>query len=276
MGKLSAQEVAELAQRAKAIRRHIVSMVTEAQSGHPGGSLSAADILTLLYFKVMNIDAAKADDAERDRFVLSKGHAAPVLYATLAEKGFFPVAELPSLRRINSRLQGHPSRKDLPGVEMSTGSLGQGLSAANGMALAARLDNSSRRVYALLGDGELEEGMVWEAAMFAAHYKLDNLIAFVDFNGLQIDGPVAEVLSPLPIDKKFEAFGWNVIIADGHDLQDLYRAVAEAKTAQGKPSVIIARTVKGKGVSKMENVVDWHGKAPSVEECCTFLSELQD
>ena len=273
---LSAQEVAELAQRAKAIRRHIVSMVTEAQSGHPGGSLSAAEILTLLYFKVMNIDAAKADDAERDRFVLSKGHAAPVLYATLAEKGFFPVAELPSLRRINSRLQGHPSRKDLPGVEMSTGSLGQGLSAANGMALAARLDNSSRRVYALLGDGELEEGMVWEAAMFAAHYKLDNLIAFVDFNGLQIDGPVAEVLSPLPIDKKFEAFGWNVIIADGHDLQDLYRAVAEAKTVQGKPSVIIARTVKGKGVSKMENAVDWHGKAPSVEECRTFLSELDD
>ena len=256
---LSAQEVAELAQRAKAIRRHIVSMVTEAQSGHPGGSLSAADILTLLYFKVMNIDAAKADDAERDRFVLSKGHAAPVLYATLAEKGFFPVDELLSLRRINSRLQGHPSRKDLPG-----------------MALAARLDGSARRIYALLGDGELEEGMVWEAAMFAAHYKLDNLIAFVDFNGLQIDGLVAEVLSPLPIDKKFEAFGWNVIIADGHDLQDLYRAVAEAKTAQGKPSVIIARTVKGKGVSKMENVVDWHGKAPSVEECCTFLSELQD
>ena len=265
-----------MAKRAKAIRRHIVSMVTEAQSGHPGGSLSAADILTLLYFKVMNIDAAKADDAERDRFVLSKGHAAPVLYATLAEKGFFPVDELLSLRRINSRLQGHPSRKDLPGIEMSTGSLGQGLSAANGMALAARLDGSARRIYALLGDGELEEGMVWEAAMFAAHYKLDNLIAFVDFNGLQIDGPVAEVLSPLPIDKKFEAFGWNVIIADGHDLQDLYRAVAEAKTAQGKPSVIIARTVKGKGVSKMENVVDWHGKAPSVEECCTFLSELQD
>ena len=264
MGKLSAQEVADLAKRAKAIRRHIVSMVTEAQSGHPGGSLSAADILTLLYFKVMNIDAAKADDAERDRFVLSKGHAAPVLYATLAEKGFFPVDELLSLRRINSRLQGHPSRKDLPGIEMSTGSLGQGLSAANGMALAARLDGSARRIYALLGDGELEEGMVWEAAMFAAHYKLDNLIAFVDFNGLQIDGPVAEVLSPLPIDKKFEAFGWNVIIADGHDLQDLYRAVAEAKTAQGKPSVIIARTVKGKGVSKMENVVDWHGKAPSI------------
>ena len=188
---LSAQEVADLAKRAKAIRRHIVSMVTEAQSGHPGGSLSAADILTLLYFKVMNIDAAKADDAERDRFVLSKGHAAPVLYATLAEKGFFPVDELLSLRRINSRLQGHPSRKDLPGIEMSTGSLGQGLSAANGMALAARLDGSARRIYALLGDGELEEGMVWEAAMFAAHYKLDNLIAFVDFNGLQIDGPVA-------------------------------------------------------------------------------------
>lgn len=276
VAKLSAQEVTDLVQRATSIRRHIVAMVTEAQSGHPGGSLSAADILALLYFKVMNVDAAKAADPERDRFVLSKGHAAPVLYAALAEKGYFPVAELLSLRQINSRLQGHPSVKDLPGIDMSTGSLGQGLSAANGMALAARLDGSSRRVYALLGDGELEEGMVWEAAMFASHYGLDNLTAFVDFNGLQIDGPVDKVLSPLPIDKKFEAFGWHVLAVNGHDMQGLYKAVEVAKAVKGKPTVIIAKTVKGKGVCQMENVVDWHGKAPTEEECRIFLSEFDD
>lgn len=273
--KLTPEELSELASRAKAIRGNIVRMVTEAKSGHPGGSLSAADILTVLYFAEMNVDPSQAQNADRDRFVLSKGHAAPVLYATLAEKGYFPKEELLSLRRINSRLQGHPEMKNIPGIDMSTGSLGQGLSAACGMALAGKVDARDYRVFALLGDGELEEGQIWEAAMFAAHYKLDNLTAFVDFNGLQIDGPVAEVLSPLPIPEKWQAFGWNVLIIDGHNYNEIYDAIQTAKTVKGKPTMIVAKTVKGKGVSQMENIADWHGKAPSREECETFLAAIE-
>lgn len=272
--KLSDEKLTELQDRAVAVRRSIVSMVTEAQSGHPGGSLSAADIMVTLYFAAMRIDPATPDDPDRDRFVLSKGHAAPVLYATLAERGFLPHAELATLRKIDSRLQGHPEMKNIPGVDMSTGSLGQGLSAANGMALAARLDNRDYRVYALLGDGELEEGQVWEAAMFAAHYKLDNVTAFVDFNGLQIDGPVSEVMSPLPIPDKWRAFGWEVLEIDGHDHNAIYGAIETAKTVRGRPTMIVAQTVKGRGVCSMENVVDWHGKAPSPDECAKFLAEL--
>lgn len=274
--KLTAEQVSQLEDRARAVRRSIVSMVTEANSGHPGGSLSAADILVTLYFAEMKVDPKNPNDPDRDRFVLCKGHAAPVLYATLAEKGYLPHEELLTLRKIDSRLQGHPSMKDLPGIDMSTGSLGQGLSAANGMALASRLDVRSNRIFALLGDGELEEGMVWEAAMFAGHYKLDNVTAFVDFNGLQIDGPVSEVMSPLPIPEKWRAFGWNVIEIDGHDIQAIYGAIQTAKTVKGQPTVIVAHTVKGKGVCQMENVADWHGKAPTKEECQLFLGELDD
>lgn len=274
--KLTTEEVAQLESYAKSIRSSIVSMVTEAQSGHPGGSLSATDILTTLYFAEMNVDAKNPQESDRDRFVLSKGHAAPVLYATLAEKGFFPKEELLTLRKIDSRLQGHPSMKNLPGVDMSTGSLGQGLSVASGMALAARLDGSDRRIYTILGDGELEEGMVWEGAMFAAHYKLDNLTAFVDFNGLQIDGPVSEVLSPLPIPEKWQAFNWNVLVIDGHDINAIYDAIQTAKTVKGKPTMIVAKTVKGKGVCEMENIADWHGKAPTHAQCELFLAQLND
>lgn len=273
---LSPEQRELLQQRAKEIRCDIIAMVTAAQSGHPGGSLSAADILSVLYFQEMNIDPANPGDPDRDRFVLSKGHAAPVLYAALARRGYFPVEELLTLRRINSRLQGHPSMKDLPGVDMSTGSLGQGLAAANGMALAARLDGKTHRIFALLGDGELEEGMVWEAAMLASHYKLDQVTAFVDYNGLQIDGPVEQVLSPLPIPEKFAAFGWHVLEIDGHDVDAIYGAIQTAKTIKGKPTVIVAKTVKGKGVCQMENVVDWHGKAPTEAECAIFLSEFDD
>ncbi|EAX46859.1 Transketolase domain protein [Thermosinus carboxydivorans Nor1] len=272
---LTAEQAAELARRAKAIRRHILTMVTAAKSGHPGGSLSAADILATLYFAEMKVDPHRPDDPERDRFVLSKGHAAPVLYATLAERGFFSQQELCTLRQIDSRLQGHPDMKMTPGVDMTTGSLGQGISAACGMALAGRLDGRPYRVYVLLGDGELEEGQVWEAAMFAAHHKLDNLTAFVDYNGLQIDGPVREVMSPLPIPDKWRAFGWNVLEIDGHDYHAIYDAIQTAKTVKGRPTVIVAHTVKGKGVGSMENVVDWHGKAPSRQECDAFLAELE-
>ncbi|MBP2662764.1 MAG: cbbT [Firmicutes bacterium] len=273
--KLTQQQLTELAGHAKSIRGNIIRMVTEAKSGHPGGSLSAADILTVLYFAEMKVDPAKPKDADRDRFVLSKGHAAPVLYATLAEKGYLPKEELLTLRKINSRLQGHPEMKNVPGVDMSTGSLGQGLSAANGMALAGKLDARDYRVYALLGDGELEEGQVWEAAMFAPHYKLDNLTAFVDFNGLQIDGPISEVMSPLPIPEKWQAFGWNVIVIDGHDYNAIYDAIQTAKTVKDKPTMIVAKTIKGKGVCQMENRAEWHGKAPSREECATFLAALE-
>lgn len=274
--KLTQEKLTELASRAKAVRRDIVSMVAEAKSGHPGGSLSAVEILVTLYFCEMKVDPHRLEDPERDRFVLSKGHAAPVLYATLAEKGFFAKEELKTLRKVDSRLQGHPDMKNIPGVEMSTGSLGQGLSAANGMALAAKIDGRKSRVFALLGDGELEEGQVWEAAMFAPHYKLDNLTAFVDFNGLQIDGPIKEVMSPLPIPEKWKAFGWNVIEIDGHDFEAIYEAIQTAKTVTGRPTMIVAHTVKGKGVCSMENIADWHGKAPTAEECARFLAELED
>ncbi|MCF6093436.1 transketolase [Microaerobacter geothermalis] len=249
-------------------------MVTEAQSGHPGGSLSAADILTVLYFHVMNVDPENPRMPDRDRFVLSKGHASPVLYATLAEKGYLPKEELATFRKINSRLQGHPSYKSLPGVDMSTGSLGQGLSAANGMALAAKLDKKPFRVYALLGDGEVQEGMIWEAAMAAGHYKLDNLTAFLDYNGLQIDGEVDQIMNPAPLDEKFRAFNWHVLVIDGHDLEQIIGAIEEAKATKGKPTMIIANTVKGKGVSFMENQCGWHGSAPNREQCEQALKEL--
>lgn len=270
---LTDTQVLDLQTKAKAIRRNIVKMITEAKSGHPGGSLSAADILTTLYFAEMNVDPKNPKDENRDRFVLSKGHAAPVLYATLAAKGYFPEEELMSLRQVNTRVQGHPSMKDLPGIDMSTGSLGQGLSAANGMALASRLDGKTNRVFVLMGDGELEEGMIWEAAMLAGHYKLSNVTAFVDYNGLQIDGPVEKVLSPLPLAEKWRAFQWNVIEIDGHDIPTIYEAIQAAKAETEKPTVILAKTVKGKGVSFMENQAGWHGNAPSKEQCEQILAE---
>lgn len=272
---LTQQQLADLKDQARQLRRHIIAMVTEAKSGHPGGSLSAADIVTVLYFSQMNINPENPKDPDRDRFVLCKGHAAPVLYSALAEKGYFPVDELKTLRKLGSRLQGHPEMKHTPGVDMSTGSLGQGLSAACGMALAGKVDEKDYRVYALLGDGELEEGQVWEAAMFAAHYKLNNLTAFIDFNHLQIDGDVSKVMSPLPIPEKFAAFGWNVLEIDGHDLKSIHQAIEIAKTVKDQPTVIVAHTVKGKGICKMENVAGWHGKAPSSEECIAFLQELE-
>ncbi|MGG7215140.1 transketolase [Clostridium nigeriense] len=268
------KNVEELKSIAKTVRKDIVSMLTESCSGHPGGSLSAADILTTLYFGEMNINPEDPKDENRDRFVLSKGHAAPVLYSVLARRGYFPVEELNTLRKIGSRLQGHPSMKCLPGVDMSTGSLGQGISSAVGMALAGKLDNKEYRVYTLLGDGELEEGQVWEAAMSAAHYKLDNLTAFVDFNGLQIDGDITKVMNPSPIDKKFEAFGWNVLVIDGHDIEEIQDAIEKAKRFKGKPTVVVCNTVKGKGVSFMENQASWHGTAPSKEQCEQALAEI--
>lgn len=268
------KNVEELKSLAKTVRGDIVSMLTESCSGHPGGSLSAADILTTLFFGEMNIDPKNPKDADRDRFVLSKGHAAPVLYSVLARKGYFPVEELNTLRKIGSRLQGHPSMKCLPGIDMSTGSLGQGISVVVGMSLAGKLDNKNYRVYALLGDGELEEGQVWEAAMSAAHYKLDNLTAFVDFNGLQIDGDITKVMNPSPIDKKFEAFGWNVLVIDGHNINEILSAIEKAKSCKGKPTVVVCNTIKGKGVSFMENQASWHGTAPSKEQCKQALAEI--
>ena len=264
----------ELKSMAKNIRADIVTMLTESASGHPGGSLSAADIVTTLFFKEMNIDPSDDKNLNRDRFVLSKGHAAPVLYSALARKGFFDVEELKTLRKFGSRLQGHPSMKCLPGVDMSTGSLGQGISTAVGMALAGKLDNKDYRVYTLLGDGELEEGQVWEAAMCAAHYKLDNLTAFIDFNGLQIDGDITKVMNPTPIDTKFEAFGWNVMIIDGHSIEEIIDALEKAKNHKGQPTAIVCKTVKGKGVSFMENQAGWHGNAPNKEQCEKALAEI--
>lgn len=263
-----------LKEQAKQIRRDIVSMVGAAKSGHPGGSLSAAEILTYLYFEEMNVNPAEPKWEDRDRFVLSKGHAAPVLYAALARRGFFPAEDLMSLRKIGSHLQGHPDMKKVPGVDMSTGSLGTGFSAATGIALACQLDKKTSYVYTLLGDGELQEGQVWEAAMSAAHYKLDNLIAFVDNNGLQIDGNIDDVLSPNPIDAKFAAFGWHVQVIDGHDFGQIADAVKAAKAETGKPSVIVAKTVKGKGVSYMENQAGWHGSAPNAEQVAQAMEEL--
>ena len=268
------KNVEELQSIAKLIRKDIVEMLTESASGHPGGSLSAADIVATLFFGEMNIDPKNPQMEERDRFVLSKGHAAPVLYSALARKGFFDVKELMTLRKINSKLQGHPSMKCLPGIDMSTGSLGQGISAAVGMALGAKINDQSNRVYTLLGDGELEEGQVWEAAMCAAHYKLNNLTAFVDFNGLQIDGNVEDVMNPSPIDKKFEAFGWHVLIIDGHNIPEIIEAIEKAKAYLDKPTVVICKTIKGKGVSFMENEAGWHGNAPSKEQCAQAVSEI--
>lgn len=264
----------ELQKTANEIRKDIVTAVHSAKSGHPGGSLSAADVFTYLYFKEMEIDPKNPKDPDRDRFVLSKGHCAPGLYAALAQRGYFSVDELKKLRHIGAMLQGHPDMKGTPGIDMSSGSLGQGISAAAGMALAGKIDNKDYRVYSLLGDGEIEEGQVWEAAMFASHNNLDNLCLIVDFNGLQIDGPVSEVAGPEPIDKKFEAFGFDVQTIDGHDFDAIEAAFARAKTVKGKPSVIIAKTVKGKGVSYMENQVGWHGTAPNKEQYETAMQEL--
>ncbi len=256
------------------VRMGIIEAVHAAKSGHPGGSLSSADILTYLYFKQMNIDPENPDMPTRDRFVLSKGHIAPGLYAVLAERGFFPVSELKKLRKVGSFLQGHPDKKGTPGVDMSSGSLGQGISAACGMALSAKHFGNDFNVYAILGDGETEEGQVWEAAMFAGNKKLDNLVAVVDLNGLQIDGPIEEVNSPLPLDKKFEAFNWNVIVIDGHNFDEIDDAFNKAMQKNGKPTAIIANTVKGKGVSFMENQVSWHGSAPNDEQYENAMAEL--
>ena len=266
----------ELAKMANEIRKGIVTAVHSAKAGHPGGSLSAADIFTYLYFEEMNIDPENPDKQERDRFVLSKGHTAPGLYSTLAHRGFFPVEDLTTLRKLGSYLQGHPCMQHIPGVDMSTGSLGQGISAAAGMALGGKLDNRDYRVYTLLGDGEIEEGQVWEAAMFAGFHKLDNLVVVVDNNGLQIDGPIDQVCSPYPIDKKFEAFNFHVInVADGNDMDQLKAAFDEAKATKGMPTAIIMKTVKGKGVSFMENQAGWHGKAPNDEQYAQAMEDLE-
>ena len=266
----------ELEKIAVEVRKGIITGVHSAKSGHPGGSLSAAEIFTYLYFVEMNVDPKNPKDPNRDRFVLSKGHVAPGLYATLAQKGYFPVEELEGLRHIGSMLQGHPDMKHIPGIDMSSGSLGQGISAAVGMALSAKLSNESYRVYTLLGDGEIQEGQVWEAAMFAGHRKLDNLVVIVDNNGLQIDGKIDDVCSPYPIDKKFEAFNFHVInVADGNDMDQLRAAFDEAKATKGMPTAIIMKTVKGKGVSFMENQVGWHGKAPNDEQYAQAMEELE-
>ncbi len=257
------------------VRMGVVEGVYNAKAGHPGGSLSVADTLTYLYMNRMHVDPTNPDMADRDRLVLSKGHTAPALYACLAHRGFFPVEELKTLRKIDSRLQGHPVRGKVPGVDMSTGSLGQGISAACGMALSGKISNETYKVYAVLGDGEIQEGQVWEAAMFAAHYQLDNLVAVVDNNGLQIDGKIGDVMSPYPIDEKFEAFGWHVININGHDFDEIEKAFNEAETVLNKPTVIIQRSTKGKGVSFMENQVGWHGKAPNDEEYAQAMEELK-
>ena len=257
------------------IRKNIVKMIYKASSGHPGGALSCTDILTALYFEEMNIDVKNPKDPDRDRFVLSKGHASAALYATLAEIGFIKEEELEGFRNINSNLQGHPDMNKIPGVDMSTGSLGQGLSVANGIAIAGKLDNKKYRVYCLMGDGEIQEGQIWEAAMTANQYKLDNLCAIVDYNGLQIDGKVTDVMSPLPIAEKFKSFGFNVININGNDIDEILDAFDKARKGKGRPTVIIAKTVKGKGVSFMENQAGWHGKAPSADEFEIAMKELE-
>lgn len=275
MKNLPQEKFEALSITAKNVRRNIVEMVTAAKSGHPGGSLSAVEILTSLYFEVMDIDLDEPQKQDRDRFVLSKGHATPVLYGALAEKGFFPKNEIKNFRKLNSILQGHPDMKNIPGVDMSSGSLGQGLSVANGMALAGKLNKSEKYVYALLGDGEVQEGQIWEAAMTSAHYKLDNLIAFLDNNGLQIDGDLEDVMGVSPLDDKWKAFNWDVQVIDGHDFNAILSAVEAAKTKKGQPSIIIAKTVKGKGVSFMENKAEWHGSAPSTDQLAQALEELK-
>ena len=264
----------ELKKTANRIRRHILNGVYSAGCGHPGGSLSIADILTYLYFEEMKVDPKNDKDSLRDRFVLSKGHTAPALYGALAERGFIGREEIVTLRKIDSRLPGHPDMKGIPGVDMSTGSLGLGFSASVGMALSGKHYNDPYRVYTILGDGETQEGQVWEAAMFAAHYKLDNLVAILDLNGLQIDGDITKVMNPTPHDEKFRAFGWNVVIADAHDFNDLEKAFEDAKCTKGKPTIIIAKSVKGKGVSFMENKPEWHGQAPKEEQYNQALADL--
>ena len=267
--------ILELKEISKAVRVNIIEAVAAAKSGHPGGSLSVADILTVLYFDKMNINPEEPKMESRDRLILSKGHVAPALYSVLAERGYFQKENLKTLRKFGAMLQGHPDMKSTPGVDMSTGSLGQGLSAANGMALAAKLDNKNHKVYVILGDGEVQEGQIWEAAMSSAHYKLDNVIAFLDYNGLQIDGSNEEVMNISPIDEKFAAFGWHVIKIDGHDLEAIGRAVDEANTISGKPTIIIAKTIKGKGVSFMQNDAGWHGTAPNEEQRKAAIEELK-
>ena len=266
---------AELKKTANEVRKGIIKSTHAAKSGHPGGSLSAADVFTYLYFVELNVDPKNPKDENRDRFVLSKGHVAPGYYSTLAERGFFPKEDLLTLRHVGSYLQGHPDMKKIPGVDMSSGSLGQGISAAVGMALAAKLQNKDYRTYTLLGDGEILEGQVWEAAMFAGSRKLDNLVVIVDNNGLQIDGPIDEVNSPYPIGAKFEAFNFNVVEIDGHDFDQIADAFKQAKECKGKPTAIIMKTIKGKGVSFMENQVSWHGSAPNDEQCKQALEELE-
>lgn len=265
----------ELKKLANEVRKSIITAVYSAKSGHPGGSLSAADIFTYLYFEEMNVNPKTPEDADRDRFVLSKGHVAPGLYAVLAEKGFFPKEDLKTLRHTGSYLQGHPDMKGIPGVDMSSGSLGQGISVAVGMAAAGKYDKKDYRVYTLLGDGEIQEGQVWEAAMWAGHRKLDNLVVIVDNNNLQIDGPIDEVCSPYPIDKKFEAFNFHTITIDGNNFDELRAAFEEARKTKGQPTAIIAKTIKGLGVSFMENEAGWHGKAPSEEEYRIAMADLE-
>ena len=268
-------EKKQLSLKACKVRQHIIEGTFNAKSGHPGGSLSAADVITFLYFKEMKVDPVNPQWAGRDRFVLSKGHAAPALYGVLAEKGFFPADEIKNLRKPSSFLQGHPDMKGVPGVDMSTGSLGQGVSCAVGMALAGKVASKDYRVYSVLGDGEIQEGQVWEAAMFASHKKLDNLMIFVDNNDLQIDGTMEEVNSPYPIPEKFQAFGWNTVEIDGHDFDQIESAVALAKSVKDKPTAVIMHTVKGKGVSFMENQVGWHGVAPNAEQYENAMNELK-
>ena len=271
---MEANRKLELQKTATKIRLGIIEAVYNAASGHPGGSLSIADILTYLYFEEMNIDPKNPKMEDRDRFVLSKGHTSPALYSTLAHRGFFPVEDLKTFRKLGSYLQGHPDMKGIPGVDMSAGSLGLGISSACGMALSAKYNKKDYRVYAAVGDGESEEGQVWEATMFASHYKLDNLCVVLDYNGLQIDGPVAEVIGPAPFDTKFEAFGWNVIKIDAHDFDQIEAAYKAAKECKGKPTVIIAKSVKGKGVSYMENNCAWHGAAPKTEQYEIAVNDL--
>lgn len=262
--------------KAKLVRREIIEMIYQAGSGHPGGSLSAADLVTVLFFHVLRHDPSRPLWADRDRFILSKGHCAPLLYAVLAESGYFPKEELKTLRKIGSCLQGHPDMRKTPGVEVSTGSLGQGLSVANGIALGGRMDRKDYTVYVLLGDGEINEGQVWEAAMLASHYKLDNVIAVLDYNGLQVDGPTCRIMDLEPVSDKWKAFGWWVMEIDGHDVLKIIEAFKKAKKNTGKPAIIIAHTVKGKGISFMENKVDWHGKVPNEEEFHQAMRELSN
>lgn len=267
-------ELQNLQEKANNIRKSIVEVVYNAASGHPGGSLSIADVLSVLYFKELNVDVNNPQDPNRDRLVLSKGHCAPALYSALAEKGFIPKEDLKTVRKLDSYLQGHPDMKHTNGVDMTSGSLGQGLSVANGMALAGKLDNKDYRVYCICGDGEIQEGQIWEAAMSTSHYKLDNVCVIVDNNNLQIDGSVDNVMNPYPIDKKFESFGFNVIVIDGHNIEEIINAFESAKQTKGKPTAIIATTTKGKGVSYMENQAGWHGKAPKEEEYKIAMEEL--